>query len=383
MKLKVGFIYGGISTEHEISVISALQAMNNVDKEKYEIIPIYISKNGEFYTGKDLLKIENYKNLKKLCKKSNNVAIIKKGNEYCLLKVDFPHKILSTIDIFFPIVHGYNVEDGSIVGYLETIGAPYAESDLYASAVGQDKVIQKILFKENGIKVTPYIYFYENDFINNESDILKQVKDLTYPVIVKPARLGSSVGITIAKNENDVKNAIKEALKYDEKILVEKVVDNLKELNCSVLGDKDSYKASLIEEVTSSKDILSFEDKYLNGGKTKGMASADRIIPANISKNITKEIEEISLEACKLLNTCGIVRIDYLLDTKTNDVYLNEINIIPGSLSFYLWKDMSYKNLLTNIIELGIKKYKNKSRKQSSFESNVLQNFNGTKGVKK
>ena len=172
-------------------------------------------------------------------------------------------------------------------------------------------------------------------------------------------------------------------LKYDEKILVEKVVDNLKELNCSVLGDKDSYKASLIEEVTSSKDILSFEDKYLNGGKTKGMASADRIIPANISKNITKEIEEISLEACKLLNTCGIVRIDYLLDTKTNDVYLNEINIIPGSLSFYLWKDMSYKNLLTNIIELGIKKYKNKSRKQSSFESNVLQNFNGTKGVKK
>ena len=232
MKLKVGFIYGGISTEHEISIISAIQAINNMNMDKYDIVPIYLSKKGVFYTGKYLLNIDNYKDLSLIPKKCKEVSIIKKNNDFVLLNVNFPHKVLTNIDIFFPIVHGYNVEDGSIVGYLETIGAPYAESDLYASAVGQDKVIQKILFKENGIKVAPYIYFYENDFINNESDILKQVKDLTYPVIVKPARLGSSVGITIAKNENDVKNAIKEALKYDEKILF---------INCIIFEDKKKH----------------------------------------------------------------------------------------------------------------------------------------------
>lgn len=167
------------------------------------------------------------------------------------------------------------------------------------------------------------------------------------------------------------------------KIIVEKVIENLKELNCSVLGDKDLYKPSLIEEVSGKDNILSYEDKYISGGKSKGMASASRKVPADIPKKLTKEIENISVKACKALNTNGIVRIDYLYDTKNDKVYLNEINIIPGSLSFYLWKDMKYKDLLENIIELGIKNYKNKSRKQTSFETNVLQNFNGTKGIKK
>ncbi len=383
MKLKVGIIYGGISTEHEISIISALQAINNISKEKYEIIPIYLSKNGQFYTGKELLEIENYHNLDALCKKTKNVAIIKKKNEFCLLKTDFPHKIISNIDIFFPIVHGYNTEDGSIAGYLETIGAPYAESDLYACLVGQDKVIQKIIFERNDIFVSPYIYFYENEYINNEKDVISKINDLKYPVIVKPARLGSSVGISVAKDESSLKKAINNAIKYDEKIIVEKVIENLMELNCSVLGDKDEYKPSLIEQVSSSEDILSFSDKYLNKGKTKGMASASRIIPAPISNKLTKEIENISVKACKILNTSGVVRIDYLYDTKNDKVYLNEINIIPGSLSFYLYDNVKYEDLLTSVLELGIKKYKNKSKKQTSFETNVLHNFKGSKGIKK
>lgn len=383
MKLKVGFIYGGISTEHEISIISALQAINNMNMDKYDIVPIYLSKNGVFYTGKYLLNIDNYKDLSLIPKKCKEVSIIKKNNDFALLSVNFPHKVLTNIDIFFPVVHGYNVEDGSIAGFLETIGAPYAESDLYASLIGQDKVIQKMVFKENGINIVPYTYFYENEYLDNEKEIISKINELSYPVIVKPARLGSSVGINIAVDEVSLKEAINEALKYDEKIIVEKVIENLKELNCSVLGDKDLYKPSLIEEVSAKENILSYEDKYISGGKSKGMASASRKVPADISKRLTKEIENISVRACKALNTSGIVRIDYLYDTKNEKVYLNEINIIPGSLSFYLWKDTKYKDLLASIIELGIKKYKNKSRKQTSFETNVLQNFKGTKGIKK
>ena len=383
MKLKVGFIYGGISTEHEISIISALQAINNMNIDKYDVVPIYLSKNGVFYTGKYLLNIDNYKDLSLIPKKCKEVSIIKKNYDFALLSVNFPHKILTNIDIFFPVVHGYNVEDGSIAGFLETIGAPYAESDLYASLIGQDKVIQKMVFKENEINVVPYTYFYENEYLDNEEEIISKINELSFPVIVKPARLGSSVGISIAADEVSLKEAINEALKYDEKIIVEKVIENLKELNCSVLGDKDLYKPSLIEEVSAKENIFSYEDKYISGSKSKGMASASRKVPADISKKLTKEIENMSVRACKALNTSGIVRIDYLYDTKNEKVYLNEINIIPGSLSFYLWKDTKYKDLLASIIELGIKKYKIKSKKQTSFETNVLQNFNGTKGIKK
>ena len=383
MKLKIGIIYGGISTEHEISIISALQAINNIDTDKYVVVPIYLSKTGIFYTGKYLLNIDNYKNLNLISKKCKQVTIIKKNNSFYLLNVCFPHNIVSNIDIFFPIVHGYNVEDGSIAGFLETIGAPYAESDLYASLVGQDKVLQKMVFKENGINTTEFVYFYDNEYLTNQKNIIEKIKELSFPVIVKPARLGSSVGISTAKDEISLKEAIENAIKYDEKIIVEKLINNLKELNCSVLGDKNLYKTSLIEEVSAKENILSYEDKYISGGKTKGMASAKRKVPADIPNKITKEIENMSIKACKALNTSGIVRIDYLYDTKSDVVYLNEINIIPGSLSFYLWKNMKYKDLLTNIIELGIEKYKNKSKKETSFETNVLQNFEGTKGIKK
>ena len=169
MKLKVGFIYGGISTEHEISIISAIQAINNMNMDKYDIVPIYLSKKGVFYTGRYLLNIDNYKDLSLIPKKCKEVSIIKKNNDFVLLNVNFPHKVLTNIDIFFPIVHGYNTEDGSIAGFLETIGAPYAESDLYASLIGQDKVIQKMVFKENGINIAPYTYFYENEYLDNEN----------------------------------------------------------------------------------------------------------------------------------------------------------------------------------------------------------------------
>ncbi len=388
MKINVGVLYGGNSTEHEISIISAVQAMNNMDTEKYEIVPIYLTKDSRMYTSSKLLDMDVYKDLKKIGEVATEVILLKKDNDYVLMKNKFPFSTVKKIDIAFPIMHGYNTEDGSIAGYLEVLGIPYCESDIYASVIGQDKIYQKQVLKENGIPVVDYTYFYESDYLKDEASVIKKVEKLEYPVIVKPARQGSSVGINIAKNKKELESAINEALNYDEKILVEKVVENLCELNCSVLGDNSNYEASPIEQVYGSDEILSYKDKYMSNGSkggSKGMASTGRKIPADIPSSITKKIEEISINACRALNTNGVVRIDYLMDKKTNKVYLNELNIVPGSLSFYLWnaKDVNYKKLLTKIIDCGIKRYRDKSKKLSSFETNVLATFNGAKGVKK
>lgn len=388
MKLNVGVMFGGNSTEHEISIITAVQAMESINRDKYNVIPIYLSKDGLMYTSEKLLSMEIYKDLKSIEDKVKRVLLVKKKNEYLLIKDSFPYTTVCKIDIAFPIMHGYNTEDGAIAGYLEVLGIPYCESDLYASCVGQDKIYQKGVLSASGIPIVPYYFFYESEYIKDSKNIIKNIEKLKYPVIVKPARQGSSVGIKIAKNKEELTLAINEAITYDEKILVEKVINNLTELNCSVLGDNNEYFPSVIEEVYSSSNFLSYEDKYLSdGGKTpsKGMASAGRKIPADISKEIKQKIEDISVNACRALNTSGVVRIDYLMDKKTKEVYLNEMNIIPGSLSFYLWKEngLSYQELLDKIIECGIKKYQNKSKKLTSFDTNVLKSFNGTKGLKK
>ena len=390
MKINVGVLYGGNSTEHEISVISAVQAMNNIDKEKYNIIPIYLAKDSTMFTGEELRKMEIYKDLKKLQNKVTEVNLTKKNGEFVLLKTKFPFSIVSKIDIAFPIMHGYNTEDGAIAGLLEVLGIPFCESDIYASVIGQDKVFQKQVLIANGVNVVDYTYFYESEYKADSEKVLKEVAKLKFPLIVKPARQGSSVGIKVAKTKKELSEAIEDAINYDEKILVEKVVENLKELNCSVVGDNFLYETSLIEEVYGEDEILSFKDKYMSDssskrGPSKGMASTGRKVPADITKKCEKQIEEMSIKACRALNTSGVVRIDYLMDTKTGEVYLNELNVIPGSLAFYLWapKGVEYKDLLNRIIECGIKKYQNKSKKLSSFESNVLANFNGSKGVKK
>lgn len=385
MKLNIGFIYGGKSTEHEISVISAVQAMSHIDKEKYEAIPIYISKDSKMYTSDILKDMKTYKDLNNLKKKCNEIIITKKDEKICLIKNSFPYKTVAYVDLFFPVMHGYNTEDGSLEGYLETLDVPYCESDMFACVIGQDKVFQKAVLKENGINVVPYVYFYEYEYLNDEKNILNKCENLDYPLIIKPARQGSSIGIGFANNREELIECINEAIMYDEKIIVEKVIKDLQELNCSVLGGLGDYKASVIEEVFPSEKILSYEDKYLSDSKTKGMASLGRKIPAEINKSLEKEVKDISLKACRALNTNGIVRIDFLVDKKENKVYLNELNIIPGSLAFYLWTplDKQYKELLNDIIEYGIKRSKNKARKLNSFDTNVLEGFNGVKGVKK
>ena len=387
MKLRLGVIFGGESVEHEVSIISAIQAMKNLDEEKYEIIPIYIGKDREWYTGKLLKNIEIYSDIELLKKYAKNVVLTNRKNNFVLIKKTGIKRIVDYVDLILPIVHGTNVEDGTLQGFLELIGIPYVGSNVYSAAIGQDKVFQKQILESSFIPVTKYIWFFDNDYKENEEEILNNIEKLGYPVMVKPARLGSSVGISKAKNKEEVKESIIDAMKYDEKILIEKVVDNLIEVNCSVLGNYEYQEASELEEVMGVDEFLSYRDKYLGSNKTKGtkgMASTNRILPARLDDKIANEIKETSKKVFKVLNSSGVIRIDYLIDKKTNKYYVNETNTIPGSLSFYLWEATKkpYKELLDDMINLAIRTYKRKKRKVFSFETNILSNFNGLKGTK-
>ena len=390
MKIKLGVIFGGETVEHEVSIITALQAIEHINTDKYDVVPIYISKDRIWYTGDMLKEIDVYQNFNDLKKYAKECTLIKKGNNFYLQRTTgIFRRNLSEIDIAFPIVHGNNAEDGTLQGYLDTVGIPYVGSRVIGSALGQDKVIMKQVFKDADLPIVDYVWFFDSEYADDPDMIFEKVKKLKYPVIVKPATLGSSVGITKVTEEKDLANAIEEAMKYDTKIIVEKAIENLTEVNCSVFGNYISQETSVIEEVTSDEDILTFEDKYIGGGKgklkgaSKGMASASRIIPARIDKKVEEEIKKISKQAFKALNLSGVCRIDYLIDKKTNKFYINEPNTIPGSLSFYLWEPTGkkYEDLLDEMITLAIKDYKNRSRKIYSFESNILSNI-GVKGLK-
>lgn len=401
MKVKVGVIFGGETVEHEVSIISAIQAMNKIDQEKYDIIPIYITKDREWYTGEMLRDIESYQDLSLIKKYTKNVILCASKGTYILKqKNGMLNKIVTEIDIIFPIVHGTNVEDGGLQGYLQTIGVPYVGPNVYAAAAGQDKVFMKRIFAGEDLPITKFVWFYDSEYKNNQEEILTKVNKLKYPVIVKPATTGSSVGIGTATTEEEVIKKIEEAIEYDSKIVVEEMVENLKEVNISVLGDYENQKLSEIEEVMSAKKFLTFEEKYIGSGKlkgnikvpnpnkaSKGMLSATRKVPAEITDKEKEEIEQIAIKAFKALGSSGVCRIDFLLDEEKKKVYINEINSIPGSLAFYLWepKNKKYTELLEDLINLGVKDYKKRNTKTHTFESNILsgyaQNY-GSKGMK-
>ena len=398
MKIRLGVVFGGESVEHEVSVISAIQAMNKMDMEKYDIVPIYITKDREWYTGEMLKEIETYSDLSLLKRYAKNVVLYAKNGRFYLQNKKGFKSIVKEIDMVFPIVHGTNVEDGVLQGYLQSIGIPFVGGDVYASVVGQDKLFMKEIFEHESLPVAPYLWFYDTEYEDNMNDILKDIKKLGYPVIVKPATLGSSVGIKVAHKEDEIKDAIEEAIRYDHKIIVEKVVENLMEVNISVLGNYQNQQVSAIEQVIPTKDFLTYEDKYIGSGKvkgklgvkyntSKGMASASRIVPAKLKKGLKEEIEEIAVKAFKALGSAGVVRIDFLIDEKKGKVYINEVNNIPGSLSFYLWEPIGkeYTELLDDMINIGIRDYKKRIGKTHSFETNILKGFTelgGLKGMK-
>ncbi|MGP1488283.1 MAG: D-alanine--D-alanine ligase family protein [Peptoanaerobacter stomatis] len=401
MKIKIGLFFGGNSTEHEVSIVSALQAMEFFDKSKYEIIPIYISKDNKFYVSEFTGIVNEYKNIPQLISKSNQVLLAKNKSRVDLVK--YPYKMFSkniydSIDVAFPVVHGTNVEDGTLQGLLNMLGIPFVGCDVMSSAVGMDKYVMKCVLKDNNIPVLDSITVNKFNYISDKDDVIVTIKKkFDYPIIIKPINLGSSIGIKIAKDDESLKEALSHAFTFSYKIIVEKAVTKLKEVNCSVLGDIENASASECEQPINSDEILSYKDKYLSSSSSKKtpssntmakgtMESLSRKLPADIDDITRETIRNMAVDTFKTLGCNGVARIDFIIDEEDNKIYVNEINTIPGSLSFYLWKavGMDYETLLEKMIQLAFKRKREQDDIVFSFETNILDcvNLDGSKGSK-
>lgn len=383
MKINLAVLFGGRSVEHEVSVISAVQAMASLNKDKYNIIPVYMTKKSEFWTGEKLMDINAYKDIPALLKECTECVFVRSEGKVQLLRQKmkkFGSNVLADIDIAFPIVHGTNVEDGALQGYLQTLDLPYVGCDVLASAIGMDKYTMKIMLKDAGFPVLDGIRIssYELDKLESYAD---QVESrFGYPVIVKPVNLGSSVGISKASDRASFISSAEDAFQFADRILIEPCVVQLKEINCSVLGDSESAEASVCEEPVqaSEDDILSFEQKYVGGGGksggSKGMATLKRKIPAEITAEQDEFIRKTAVEAFRYLNCNGVARIDFMIDMAADKIYINEFNTIPGSLAFYLWepKGVKYTALLDRMIDLALKRHRQAEKINYSFDTNLL-----------
>jgi D-alanine-D-alanine ligase len=378
-KTVIGLFFGGRSAEHEVSVISALQAYKHLNLSKYEVVPIYISKQGEFFTNPKFLEIKSYKDVNSLLFSSAQIALAKKNGKPGFIRHGL-FKKFTELDVALPILHGATGEDGSIQGLFEMYQLPYAGLNVTGSAVAMDKAQSKLLFKSLGYGVANYIEIKRLDWWKDQKSAIKDVKkELKAPWFVKPATGGSSIGAGLANNEDELQFAIEVASIYSEKIIIEEAFNNCIEVNCAAVGYED-IKASVCEMPVPSKDILSFADKYQRGGKGSkgagGMESLTREIPAPLTKELTHQIQEATIKIFKAMDGCGVARIDFFVDQKKNKFWVNEVNSPPGSLAFYLWEKsdpkISYTELLDQLISDAIKRAENNKKTQYIFESGLL-----------
>lgn len=394
-KITLGLFFGGRSTEHEVSVITALQAYENLDLEKYDVIPVYVSKDGDFYTNTKFLDLKNYKDIDSLLLSSTKVVFGKKENNAGLFKMGLISKFIP-LDIVFPLFHGSFGENGSFQGLCEIYQIPYVGFGVLGSAVGMDKILQKYIYLCLGLNVGNFISISREEFERSPEQSLKKISaKLKFPMVVKPATLGSSIGINIAKDLDFLSFAIEVASTYTDKILIEELFENVVEVNCSALGFGEDVKASVCEMPMASCDLLSFEDKYQRGSKgskKSGMASMSRVIPAPISPKLTKEIQDTTIKIFKALEGCGVARIDFFVNEKQGNLpagrqefWINEINTPPGSLSYYLWEKsgIKYKELLDKLIELAFKRCKDQQKTQFTFSPGLLSQMAIKGGIKR
>ncbi|MBB3113221.1 D-alanine-D-alanine ligase [Paenibacillus phyllosphaerae] len=384
MKIRVGVLFGGMSVEHEVSIISGLQALHALDTNKYEPIPIYITKDGKWYTGPSLTSVDAFKNIPDLLKNSHHVILHTESKGVHQLINPKPtlfgkgnKKVIAEIDVAFPVTHGTLGEDGALQGHLELNQIPYVGCNVLASAVGMDKIVMKTVIRGAGIPSVNYVWFYSRSWdVEQEACINRVEAELTYPVIVKPANLGSSVGIKKAANREELIDAVTDALMYSNKVLIEQMVQNLTEVNCSVIGDHEEVETSICEEVLKSDEILSYQDKYMSQSKggSKGMTSTNRKVPAEISDEMTQQVKELAKRTFLELGCNGVSRIDFLIDKDNGSVYVNEINTIPGSLAFYLWEPVgkSFTQMTSQLITLALKRHRENAQLTLSYDSNIL-----------
>lgn len=382
MRLNIGVIFGGRSVEHEISIISAVEAMYNMDDSKYRVIPIYIDKDNTWYTGEHLKDILHYRDIALVKRYAKKVSLVKRGKSFILEQQSFLKKNLCVIDMVFPIGHGAFLEDGSIQGYLNMLGVPFVGSGVLASSIGQDKVVQKQLFEFNNIPVCKYVWFYDFEYEKNKKDVLSKISTLNYPLYVKPASLGSSIGISLVNDEKELNKAIKDAISFDAKIIVEEKVNNVKEVNISVLGTCEKQSVSEIEEINTNSEFYSFKEKYVEG-YSKTCSDAKKLKPI-ISKEMIEDMKKYAIDAFKAIGCSGVARIDFLIDDKNKKIFVNEINTIPGDLASYLWmaKKMNMEELIDNLIKIAVSNQKIKDSKILAFPGNLLEAYDVLDGNK-
>lgn len=385
-QFRVGMLFGGRSVEHEVSVITAHQAIAALPRDRYTPVPIYISKSGQWFTGDALLDLQNFTDLDKLASLAEPVMFSADPTRPGLIHEPAPEtgrlfgrkspqRTFEPIDIAFPLLHGSNGEDGTLQGLLELADMAYVGSDVAASAVGMNKVLTKIVLRAAGIPVVDDYPFTRAEWEQASDKVVETVESrFGYPVYVKPVSLGSSIGVARADERATLEDAITVAATYDAHIMVEPAQVNIVEINCSVLGAGASARASVCEHPVSD-GLLSYEDKYLNGGKSAGMSGGKHIIPADLDASLTEAIQSAAVKTFAAIGASGVARIDFLVRPDESTFVVNEINTLPGSLSFYLWEPsgVPFPDLLTKLIELGQARHREKRRTTYTFSSSLLQ----------
>jgi D-alanine-D-alanine ligase len=403
--MHIGVLFGSRSVEHEVSIITALQAINTLTASNtHKIVPVYISKQGDYYTGDYLLNIEHYKDLNLVMEKSQKVHLTRQDGRACLIKSpvkSLGKNVVAYFDVAFPIIHGSFGEDGTIQGLFEQLQIPYVGCSVLSAALTMDKITAKMVLMASGVPVVDFLWFHSEEwFAKDDALILDSEKKFGYPVIVKPADIGSSVGVSVARNKDEFVEAVNLVRQFSERVLIEKYVQNLKEINISVLGDCEGHKLSVCEEPISANAFLTYADKYAGGsdsGKgsksglgassgeaSGGMSTAKREIPAKLSKALKDTIESYASTSFRALDCSGVSRIDFIIDQDDDSVYVNEFNTIPGSLAFYLWEASGkpFAEMIEELIQLGLKRKRRRDKLTFSNNVNILANAN-LDGIKK
>ncbi len=383
--------FGGVSPEHEVSVLTAIQAASALKDTKWNPIALYITKSGQWLTGSHLLDLESYKDLKQSQEKGIpcHFTISDTGKTELIARPGglFSRDSRIPADVLLCAFHGSDGENGAFQGLCETMNIPYTGSGVTASAIGMDKRLAKELCRQHGIPVVDDIRITEENWVENKQDLIEKCESVGYPLYVKPVALGSSIGVHRVENRSELDDAVEESFRYDSGLLVEKAVHPLTEINCSVLGDEDHFRTSVCEQPLGKEELLSFEDKYMSGeGEAKGMASASRKIPAPVSSEKTEEIRNLAGNIFSILGCAGVARLDFLMNSDTGEIFFNEINTIPGSFSFYLWEatEIGFDTLLEELISVAQKRHKKKNSRIRSHEVNLLSQkaMRGLKGIK-
>ncbi|MDE2635574.1 MAG: D-alanine--D-alanine ligase [Chloroflexota bacterium] len=377
-RITVAVIFGGRSVEHDVSIVTGHQIMNAFPVEQYEIVPVYISRDGRWFTGDALAKLDSFK---------DDGVLRRDGLRACLLSPDTRHHGLivdplagrlrksevKRIDVAFPALHGTHGEDGSVQGLFELADIPYVGCATLGSALTNDKIMTKQVLRQAGIPVLDDHWVTRDQWLDDpDAAVDDMLKRFEFPLFIKPATLGSSIGIGRADSETLLRASIDIAANFDRRILIEPAVTDGIEINCSVIGFGDGCEASTLEQPVSWDEFLSYEDKYLRGGE--GMKSAERLVPAPISPGFTERIKQTSIAAFKAVDGRGIARIDYLARPEANALYLNEINTMPGSLAFYLWREDGYKSsdLVQKLVQLARDAHAEKRRNIYDYETNLV-----------